>query len=329
MKRIVFFIAVGVVMIQISACKKEKDDDNQISLKVPVLSTYGVNDITFHSAKGGGNITSDNGSTVTVRGVCWSTNQLPTIADSKTNEGNGAGGFTSLMSGLTPNTTYYARAYATNEHGTGYGFPVKYTTLESNSFLDIRDGNIYRYVTIGTQDWIIENMRYLPSVSVPDTLSSLHPFYYVYNYYGTDVNTARLSENYPDYGVLYNWKAAMTACPAGWRLPGETEWSQLISFLGYPGIAGGKLKETGTSHWNSPNTGATNESGFTALPGGMVYINMFYAIRASGVWWSSTQQSSIEADVRILAWDDEGVTHNFMSKSLGASVRCVKDTINK
>jgi uncharacterized protein (TIGR02145 family) len=312
MKKITFVFAVGVIMIHIAGCKKEKEDHGQIPLKVPVVSTHGVSDITYHSAKGGGEITDDKGSTVTARGICWSINQVPTINDSKTNDGSGAGNFISSISGLMPNTTYYARAYATNSHGTGYGFPVMFNTLESNSFMDNRDGNIYKFVTIGTQTWMAENLKYLPSVVPPGTGSRTFPYYYVHGYYGTNVTDAKATSNYTTYGVLYNWPAAMAGsatsninpsgvkgvCPTGWHLPSDAEWTELTDYLGGEWVAGGKLKATGTFEagtglWYDPNTGATNETGFTALPGGFRnFDGAFVFIGNYGHWWSATESNA-------------------------------------
>ncbi|HOR61199.1 MAG TPA: FISUMP domain-containing protein [Bacteroidales bacterium] len=136
------------------------------------------------------------------------------------------------------------------------------------SFTDPRDNNTYRTVQIGNQIWMAENLKYLPSVVGPGTGSKTNPYYYVYDYVGTNVDAAKQSAIYTTYGVLYNWEAAKTACPTGWHLPSDAEWTILTNYLGGEAVAGGKLKETGTTHWNSPNEGATNETDFTALPGG-------------------------------------------------------------
>src|SRR5690554_1847166 len=136
----------------------------------------------------------------------------------------------------------------------------------SGTFIDSRDGNEYNWVQIGDQVWMVENLKYLPSVVGPGTGSQTTPHYYVYGYDGTNVADAKATDNYATYGVLYNWTTAMNACPDGWHLPSDAEWTELTDYLGGESVAGGKLKETGTTHWASPNTGATNETGFTALP---------------------------------------------------------------
>src|SRR5574344_426899 len=152
-----------------------------------------------------------------------------------------------------------------------------------NTFTDSRDGKVYKTVTIGEQVWLAENLAYLPSVIDPPTGSEdagnePDRYSYLYGYADMDVAAAKATENYQTYGVLYNWTSALTACPSGWHLPSDAEWKQLEMYLGvtqeeadetwWRGTdEGGKLKEVGTFHWESPNEGATNESGFTALPG--------------------------------------------------------------
>ena len=119
----------------------------------------------------------------------------------------------------------------------------------NNGFTDARDGTHYDAVKIGNQVWMAENLKYLPSVVGPATGSETAAYYYVYDYDGTDVMAAKATANYTTYGVLYNWPAAMNACPTGWHLPSDAEWTELTDYLGGSGVAGGKLKEIGTTHW--------------------------------------------------------------------------------
>ena len=120
-------------------------------------------------------------------------------------------------------------------------------------FTDARDGKVYKTITIGTQTWMAENLAYLPSVSHSFTSSFDFPVYYVYGYDGNSVSAAKASANYITYGVLYNWEAAKIACPSGWHLPTDAEWTILENYLGT--TAGDKLKETGDialvepQHW--------------------------------------------------------------------------------
>lgn len=206
-------------------------------------------------------------------------------------------------------------------------------------FTDPRDGNNYQTVTIDNQVWIAENLKYLPSVVGPTIFSDTSPYYYVYDYEGTDVEEAKNEENYTTYGVLYNWTAAMAGsassnanpstvqgvCPTGWHLPSEAEWDQLIDYLGGVYVAGGKLKEIGLMNWQDPNAGATNEAGFKALPGGYSGWSTFEELGSQGFWWSATENSSEFSWSSEMNYDDDGVNVQGNYKQLAYSVRCVRD----
>lgn len=208
----------------------------------------------------------------------------------------------------------------------------------ANTFTDPRDGNVYHLVTIGTQVWMVENLRYLPSVVEPSTGSQTTPYYYVYDYNGTSVTDAKATANYTTYGVLYNWPAAMAGsvssntnpsgiqgvCPTGWHLPSDAEWTQLTAYLGGVGVAGGKLKAT--TLWVSSNTGATNETGFTALPGGLcASSDVFGYIGSHGFWWSATEYSASDAWNRCMTYSNSNVYRSYFDEEVGFSVRCLRD----
>jgi uncharacterized protein (TIGR02145 family) len=218
---------------------------------------------------------------------------------------------------------------------------LKFIDTDSEGYIiDTRDNNIYKTVTIDSQTWMAENLKFLPSVSNHYEGSDSSPYYYVYDYQDGDVTEAKTKTNYQIYGVLYNWPAAMAgasssdtnpsgiqgACPAGWHLPSDAEWTQLTNFLGVVSIAGGKMKETGTTHWKYPNEGATNERGFTALPGGYrsAYY-YFYYIGEYGFWWSATQGDYNSVYRRYLGYNYSDIGRNIDNKDDGYSVRCVKD----
>ncbi|HBF88796.1 MAG TPA: hypothetical protein DDX39_09155 [Bacteroidales bacterium] len=214
----------------------------------------------------------------------------------------------------------------------------------NNGFTDSRDGNHYNVVKIGNQIWMAENLAYLPSVNmVADGSEDLAgAYYYVYDYDGTDVNAAKATSNYAAYGVLYNWTAAMAnstsstsnpsgvqgVCPTSWHLPSEAEWTELIDYLGGESVAGGKLKEIGTTHWISPNEGATNETGFTALPcsNRESYGSSFHNdIGEQGNWWSATEYDAADALSRYIYYYYSYLANINFPKAFGISVRCVRD----
>jgi uncharacterized protein (TIGR02145 family) len=195
---------------------------------------------------------------------------------------------------------------------------------------DTRDGQKYETVQIGNQCWMKENLKWLPDVNTLENNSSNSPRYYVYGYYGTSVSSAKSHFTYKEYGVLYNWPAAHQACPDGWHLPSEHEWQILIDYLGGDYVAGGKMKSS--ELWYPPNTGATDESGFSGLPGGTIvsWTNQaggpaFVNYGTRGYWWSSTISSSTTSFALQLKTDNPNAfIHNF-SKKEGLSLRCIKN----
>jgi len=189
-------------------------------------------------------------------------------------------------------------------------------------------GRKYRIVKIGTQWWMAENLAYLPAVSSPSTESNIDPVYYVYGYNGTNATDAKNTLNFKTYGALYNWKASLSACPAGWHLPTDAEYSVLAEFLGGSTVNGGKLKESGTLHWGAPNTGATNESGFSALPGGYRNSNnSFFGIGGTGYWWNATEfPYDLYFAKSVLLMYGSSTLHRENNRSkLGFNVRCIKN----
>jgi len=202
------------------------------------------------------------------------------------------------------------------------------------------DGNAYKTVTIGTQTWMSENLRVvrykngsvIPLVTDNTAWSNLlTPGYCWYN---KDESTYKAT-----YGALYNWYTVSTGnlCPTGWHIPSDIEWKTLEMYLGMTQeqadddglrgtIEGGKLKETGTTDWTSPNTGATNESGFTALPGGCRFTNGFFDyVGIDGYGWSATEFDATLAWLRTLYFNNSGSSRNSFYKTNGFSVRCIKD----
>ena len=207
----------------------------------------------------------------------------------------------------------------------------------SGTFIDSRDNHEYKWVKIGNQIWMAENLAYLPSVNhVKPDYTNL-PHYYVYGYDGTNVNEAKATPNYAVYGVLYDWKAALNAPPAGWHLPSDAEWKQLKIDLGmtqeevnqsiypyYRGTDQGTQIKT-KSGWHNNGNG-TNSSGFSGLPGGFYFsTGEFGFIESFGYWWSSTEGSEFCAWNRGMGHNKSSICRNSNLKKNGFSVRCVKN----
>jgi uncharacterized protein (TIGR02145 family) len=185
-------------------------------------------------------------------------------------------------------------------------------------------GYDYETVQIGDQCWFSENCRYLPVVSPSSEGSDTDPYYYVYDYQGTDIEEAKATENYETYGVLYNWPAVMTEglCPSGWHVPTDGEVTELADFLGGESVAGYAMKST--SGWNSGGNGS-NSSGFTALPGGVCGLGSFSGSGGYCYWWSSTESIS---DTSWLSGLDYSLIYVYRAvdqNNRGFSARCIKD----
>jgi uncharacterized protein (TIGR02145 family) len=192
------------------------------------------------------------------------------------------------------------------------------------------DGNVYNAIAIGTQVWMVENLKttkYSDGSSIPNATdnnlwaSGSYQKTGMYCWY--DDYIANLSI----YGVLYNYYAVVDSrklCPTGWHIPSDTEWSTLTTYLGGESIAGGKMKAN--TLWNNPNTGADNSSGFTALPGGFRDDRGYFdSIGSQGCWWSDTQAFATVAWFRILDYNKSAIGSNARLETLGLSVRCLWD----
>ncbi len=329
----VSWLLAAVMLVLVVGCT---DDDKGLnSSAVPIVTTSAVTNITQTTAQCGGEITSDGGTIVVARGICWSTSASPTVAESRTTDGIGAGTFASNMTGLTAGIAYHVRAYAINSTDTGYGATRSFT---ASPVTDI-DGNVYQTVTIGTQVWLKENLKVthyrtgdpIPNVTDEDGWFALTSGAYVDCV--NDVNNAAV------YGRLYNWYAvndSRNIAPVGWHVATDDEWKQLEMYLGmsqadadttfYRGtVEGGMLKEADTVHWLSPNTGATNASGFTALPGGIRSLLGFEMVGYAASFWSSTARESDDAWSRRLNYMNSQVNRSARYKKDGLSVRCIRD----
>ncbi len=294
------------------------------------ITTTASSSITGITAVSGGNILSDGGAKITARGVCWSTTPNPTVAlTTKTTDGIGIGSFTTNITGLLGGTTYYVRAYAINSAGTAYGNEVSFvTTAPLVTTVTDYDGNVYDIVTIGTQEWMKQNLKtthYKNGVAITypgtDNTAWQNNTTGAYAWYNNDETTYKNT-----YGALYNWHAVNTGnlCPTGWHVPTDAEWTTLTTYLGGESIAGGKLKAT--TLWNSYTSVATNSSGFSALPGGYRYFDgTCYGIGGYGYWWSSTESNTTDAWYRGMTYYYSYAYSYYYDKAAGFSVRCRRD----
>jgi len=299
---------------------------------IPVLTTNSLSAMTTTSATSGGNIPNDGGAAITARGVCWNTSASPTTGNSKTTDGTGIGIFTSSITGLTANTTYYVRAYASNSAGTSYGDEAVLRTFTA-TVTDF-DGNIYYTVTIGTQVWMAGNLKtikYNDGTAIPLVIDNdawaalLTPGYCWFN--NDNANKAI-------YGALYNYyvvdpasNGGKNVCPTGWHVPTNDQWITLTTNLNGEAGAGGKLKEAGTAHWQTPNTAATNETGFSALPAsGRGANGGFGLIGTEASFWTSTPYyDTTSAWDRYLTFSNSMAHPLYTGKINGISIRCLKN----
>jgi uncharacterized protein (TIGR02145 family) len=267
------------------------------------------------------------------KGYKWSTtNNFSTAIDM----GNST---SKTETGLTCNTPYTRFVWAYGNCGASLAAPLNQTTSPcwvcGQSFTDFRDGKTYNTVLIGTQCWMKQNLNVgsLISGTVTQTNNGVIEKYCYEN----------KEDSCTVYGGLYQWDEYMNytpqsssnpsgrqgICPSGWHIPSDAEWLQLVNFLGGNGVAGGKMKEAGTSHWKSPNYGATNSSGFTALPAGTRDIDGTFDDKNLGAFLMSATEAEYTPPVSVwcqyLVYTVEYALRYDFNKSYGMSGRCIKD----
>lgn len=341
--KIVFFILLSL-SVSMSSCKKTE------VMPLVKVTTDPVSQISRTSGSFKGSMINEGKDTVIEYGFCWSTKALPTYADNRvvpqfiTN-----GIYGREVGGLLPGTTYYVRAYAITVKNKIYGNQESFTTKPATALTTFNpqltyqtvsdiDGNSYKTIKIGTQEWLAENLKTtrlndgtaIPLVTDDYKWSQLNTPGYCWYY-----NDEAVFKNI--YGGYYNWYAVNSGklCPSGWHVPGEDEWKVFKLFLGMqPELIGGdttcgnKIKETGTINWVEGSVAATNESGFTALPGGTRFDDGPFDWEGGAAgWWSAAKfipSASVYSHWVIFNKDWFYKTSNFWS-TWGLNVRCIKD----
>ena len=186
------------------------------------------------------------------------------------------------------------------------GFCTCVIAQETGSFTDKRDGKEYKSVKIGDQWWMSENLAF-------KTSSGCLVYDGIEGYLET-------------YGYLYTWETALKVCPDGWHLPSDNEYEELSNYLGGPNEAGGKLKEAGTAHWNSPNAGATNSSGFSALAAGYNGSDAYKVFIGLNAYFWSYDETVADSEVARALYSNKGEFSRYgITRENGLSVRCIKD----
>jgi uncharacterized protein (TIGR02145 family)/uncharacterized repeat protein (TIGR02543 family) len=248
--------------------------------------------------------------------------------------------FTVAAQGTLTRTNFQFAGWNTKADGTGTSYAagaldtvgLANVTLYAKwaSLIDA-DGNVYTTVTIGTQVWMVQNLKttkYNDGTPIPlvtDSITWLNLSTAGYCWYNND------DSNKPIYGALYNWYTVDTAnpkklAPSGWHIPSEAEWNILQNYCGGNSVAGGNLKETGLAHWATPNTGATNETGFTALPGGARwYDGGFNFFGFDGMCWSTTLYTASQVILRGEQYNDTYLSDGYYDKKTGLSVRLIRN----
>jgi uncharacterized protein (TIGR02145 family) len=309
------------------------------------VNTTSANSISSTEAVVEGNLLSFGADQVYDYGFCWSNYITNPDASGYTlffPQPSITGKFPFQISYLTPGMTYYIRAYAANRFGVGYGEILSFTTpgsvvgeivfnpdLSYGSVSDI-DGNIYKTIKIGSQTWMAENLktsRYNDGTTIPEVKDQKEWRELSTGAYSWYINQSETYKNI--YGALYNWYAVNNGklCPKGWHVPSDAEWTILSNSIDANGFAGNALKEAGTRHWQSPDTEATNSTGFTALPGGYRGSDRSFYLQENlgyvGMWWSSSIIGGDNVSVYSMSYIFNGLGQQDANKKAGLSCRCL------
>ncbi len=310
------------------------------TLGPPTVKTFEPYSTSDTEARFGGIIEYDPDTNITENGIFYGEHPNPVATGTRIQTDPERKAFSYEAGGLVIGNTYYVVAFASNSYGMGYGEEIQYTHVEADDIISDLDGNEYRIVEIGSQIWMADNLattHYNDGTPIPNVTDS---------FFWEDIDSDAYCWCHNDregygklYGALYNIEAVLTnnLCPSGWHVPSDDEWKTLEGTIGMSSSEqdkldlrgtneGGKLKETGTVHWQSPNVGATNEYGFNALPGGFRHTNgIFFWVYHNTHWWTSTQHPTSEYFNRYLDSGHALIGRGTSDKRSGFYIRCVKE----
>ncbi len=332
--------------------------DTDIAAVIPSIETNNETDITPSTVLVGGSNIINGGDQIITKGIVYSTSANPTLENNEgfTNHGYGDLAFESTLYGLSENSTYYVRAYAQNSVGVGYGNEIVFVTdiyPNCGILTDSRDANTYKTVTIGNQCWMAEDLRFLPEVTGANAeWDTDEPGYAVYGYTGEEnsVIDAILLDTYQDYGALYNWSAAQTACPGGWHLPTVDEWQVLLDYMyneygiENQDVTNGACTALKSCRLNNSPLGCScnaeehpfwiygtskygqNLFGFSSIPSGQRRnTGIYQALGSSVCYWTPQEDTDGNAFCQYVYNSYGDVRRMSYDKKYGLSIRCVKD----
>jgi len=307
-------------------------DRKQPPPTAPTVNTIQVYDVTSNGATVTGNVVSDGGSPIILRGMCWSDSLDPLFSNGDTlTVRAGKGMYIGRLDSLVSGRSYRVRAFAVNAVDTSYGRVLSFVAGRGTDSCGVYpvfdiDGNSYTSRVIGGYCWILRNLRTSryangDSIEAPITRS---------DWATVSIGARALytgdSSLWEQYGLLYNWRAVVDPrglCPTGWRLPTADEWSLFVSRLDGWAMVGGLIKSR--SYWSAPNTAALDHSNFRALPGGWRDdLGLDRDLTYSAYFWSETERNPWNAAAFSLRHNSGGAFLPDMPKTAGLSVRCIK-----
>ncbi|MCF8371332.1 MAG: fibrobacter succinogenes major paralogous domain-containing protein [Bacteroidales bacterium] len=311
------------------------------------ITTDAATFVTSATATIGGDVqTSGGGGSIAEKGICFRKNPNPKIIHNKVISGSGSGSFTCVLSGLKGDTVYHARAYVIKSNGNvKYGNEITFTALTDYGTVTDASGNVYHSININGQVWTVKNLKtkkYRDGTDIPKVSNDVA---WASQTSGAFCNYDNDASNVSTYGRLYNWFAVTdyhNIAPVGWHVATSSEVTALLNYLGGWYTAGGELKEAGFAHWGSPNTGAVNSVGLTALSGGYrsadsnTIISAYTKIGVQGRFWASYTPGGASADYFYMQKSATSVMGSFTADGIGPwfnpydkcngySVRLVKD----